>query len=161
MAFCVRFTAQFQPRMAEELFAVVNKNRNKPVSMVKKAMVPRRPIRGISTPAAAKKLPGIPHTDMITKSRYCLDRLSASSEASFIWARYVAMNELYSGYARPIKPQHSVIKIVFRAIFRDANKADRGERSMCLSVRRILSGRKPLIFQLRCIHLVYIDPYWT
>jgi hypothetical protein len=70
MMLLMKLYAQFQPSSAFESSAVVEQNRNTPVSTVDAASVPLRPIRGVSTSTPPRRQPGTPSTAMISELRY-------------------------------------------------------------------------------------------
>jgi hypothetical protein len=70
MTLLVKLKAQFQPRSACELSAVVEPYRNTPVRMVDSASVPFLPNRGSSTNNPPSKAPGTPSTAMMSEFRY-------------------------------------------------------------------------------------------
>lgn len=70
MTFEVKLKAQFQPKRAAELSAVVDAYRNTPVKIVEAASVPLRPKLGNSTKNPPRSAPGTPTTAMISEFRY-------------------------------------------------------------------------------------------
>ena len=69
MILLMKLYAQFQPRSALEVVAVVDASRNAPVEMAARVRVPLRPKRGISTITPPRIHPGIPRTAMMSELR--------------------------------------------------------------------------------------------
>jgi hypothetical protein len=127
MMFEKKLNAQFQPRSAEEVTAVVEQYRNTPVSTVDTARVPLRPNLGTSTRIPPRMAPGTPRTAMMSEFLYVRYVEPSPNLAPLRFWMY-GRKALYSGYPSPMKAQTAMIREVDNASVLVANKALTCER---------------------------------